>query len=131
MKLLPTTLLLLATSLCFSSFAKDAELLSLKNLERERAALVEAQLSSKVDVDIKQRKVEELTRRMVDLERMVLRDERLTNNDHPLVQKTFQNFDATFLVHAGAEQGNSPFEQWLAVSQMSSEAILATRAGAR
>ena len=86
-------------------------------------------MSANIEADTKQTKVDALTRRIVDLERMVLRDERLTNNDHPLVQKAFKNVDSTFLIHSGAERNSSAFEQWLKVSKFTSESIKSARVG--
>jgi ABC-type uncharacterized transport system permease subunit len=53
----------------------DKELFSLKNLERERAALIATFLNNDLSLEQKHAKLMQQQRQLADMERMVLRDE--------------------------------------------------------
>lgn len=62
---------------------------------------------------------------------MVLRDDRLLNNQSAIVQRAFQNYELTFLIHASAEKNLLPMELWLSELNISSNSILSTKKGRR
>jgi TolA-binding protein len=116
-----------------SSFAAQAKdpLFSLKNLERERAALISDLLDVEADSQQRMAKIKLKQRQLSDMERMVLRDERLVQSNSRLAQKAFENYDLTFLVHAGAEKQKSATEQWLSQVRLTNKSILNSKAGFR
>ncbi|WP_158966437.1 hypothetical protein [Paraglaciecola sp. L3A3] len=118
------------TSLLSTQVAANS-LRSLENLERERAALINTQLNSKLDLNQRQQKVQTIYRRLVDMERMVLRDDRVTANSSQLAQNAFNKYELTFLVHSSAEKKLPPMSHWMSELQLTSDAILATKAGYR
>jgi uncharacterized protein YlxW (UPF0749 family) len=105
--------------------------LSLQNLERERAALIQDLLSPSLDIEQRQQQLKKRQRQLTDMERMVMRDERLLSSSSTLVKNAFNQYELTFLVHAGAEQQRSAGEHWLATMNISNDAILNAKAGFR
>jgi len=105
--------------------------LSLQNLERERAALIQDLLSPSLDVKQRQQQLKKRQRQLTDMERMVMRDERLLSSPSALVKNAFDHYELTFLVHAGAEKKRSAAEHWLASMNVSNDAILGARVGFR
>ncbi|MBH67130.1 MAG: hypothetical protein CMM58_02135 [Rhodospirillaceae bacterium] len=97
--------------LLFSSIASQAG--TLENLERERAFLIKAFLDPELTVADRLTKLEAAKPRLVDLERMVLRDDSLTGRNTPVVRKAFSNYDLTFLVHSSTESNKSLIDTWL------------------
>lgn len=111
--------------------ASANELFTLKNLERERATLISDFLSTTLDGQKKQQRLQQRQRQLADMERMVLRDERLLNTKSPMVDNAFKEYDKTFLVHAGAEKQVSAMNQWLNSVNVTNDIILSARAGYR
>ncbi|MFT6268383.1 MAG: hypothetical protein ACJAVV_001191 [Alphaproteobacteria bacterium] len=105
--------------------------LSLQNLERERAALIQDILSPALDIQQRQQQLIKRQRHLTDMERMVMRDERLLVSTSPLVKNAFKQYDLTFLVHAGAENKRSASEHWLSTMNVTSDAVLNTQVGYR
>ncbi|GAC20242.1 hypothetical protein [Paraglaciecola arctica] len=112
-----------------ASFANS--LFSLENLERERAALLNAQLDSSLDLAQRQQKVQNIYRRLVDIERMVLRDDRVTSSNSALAQNAFNKYELTFLVHSSAEKSQPPMSHWLSEVHLTTKSILSAKAGHR
>jgi hypothetical protein len=106
-------------------------LFSLENLERERAALLSAQLDSSLDLNQRQQKVQSIYRRLVDIERMVLRDDRVTSSNSQLAQNAFDKYELTFLVHSSAEKSLPPLSHWLSELQLTTDNILSAKTGHR
>jgi hypothetical protein len=124
--------LIIATITCLISpviFANN--LFSLENLERERAALLSAQFDSSLNVDQRHQKMQNIYARLVDIERMVLRDDRVTASHSPLAQNAFANYELTFLVHSSAEKKLPPMPNWLAELGLTSDLILSAKTGHR
>jgi hypothetical protein len=104
---------------------------SLENLERERAILVEAMLNPELSPAERQQRLEAEKRRLVDLERMVLRDDALKGKNTPVVRKAFANYDLTFLVHASTEKKLSLMDNWLEQVGVSTQTLMSARKGMR
>ena len=51
--------------------------------------------------------------RLVDLERIVLRDTSLAGRATPAVKRAFDSYDLTFLVHAATENNLTVMDHWL------------------
>ena len=108
-----------------------AQATSLDNLERERAKLLFNSLDPALAANDRQRLIEPARRRLVDLERMVLRDESLATKPTAKVRRAFENYDLTFLVHASAEKAATILEIWLREVGVSTSTTLAARVGRR
>jgi hypothetical protein len=106
-------------------------LFSLENLERERAALLSAQLDSSLDLSQRQQKVQGIYRRLVDIERMVLRDDRVTSSSSQLAKNAFDKYELTFLVHSSAEKSLPPLSHWMSELDLTTDTILSAKTGHR
>jgi hypothetical protein len=120
-------LIIVATSLTVEA----NELFTLKNLERERATLLSDFLNGNLDSQKKQQRLLQRQRQLADMERMVLRDERLLIVDSVMVKSAFKEYDKTFLVHAGAEHKVDAMNQWLSTVNFTNDSVLNARAGFR
>lgn len=117
--------------LCSPQLVNANELFTLKNLERERATLISEFLSTSLDSQEKQKRLQHRQRQLADMERMVLRDERLLSAKSSMVDNAFKEYDKTFLVHAGAEQQISAMNKWLKNVNVTNKSVLNARAGYR
>ena len=113
----------------FSSTLAVAD--TLDNLERERALLVDAMLDPSLSPADRQARMDSEQRRLVDLERMVLRDDSLKGKNTPVVRRAFANYDLTFLVHASLEKKVSLMDNWLDQVGVSTGTLMAARKGQR
>lgn len=104
---------------------------TLENLERERAIMLQSLLSSEITAEQRQGKTELSRNRLVDLERMVLRDKTLVGRNTPAVRAAFDNYDLTFLVHASVERDRSLLDHWLETVGVSTETLMNARVGRR
>ena len=55
---------------------------------------------------------------------MVLRDDKLTGRNTPVVRQAFANYDLTFLVHAGAEKNRALLVIWLEQVGVTTNAVM-------
>jgi hypothetical protein len=124
------SLLALCLLSAISSVQAD-ELQTLKNLERERSSLIGIFLDSTLSTEQRNQKISAKTRRLVDLERMVLRDGRLDGNTDILVRRAFKDYDMTFLAHASVEQQKYVSGHWFDLVGLSNSAILNAKRGIR
>ena len=122
-------LLIIATFSSVSAMANP--LFSLENLERERAALLKVMTDSNLTPDVRLQKHNSIYRRMTDIERMVLRDDRIASSDKVMVKKAFESYDLTFLVHASAEQNTKPLNHWLNTLGINASSISNSKMGYR
>lgn len=104
---------------------------SLENLERERAMLMQAMLSADLSPKERQGKVTLSRNRLIDLERMVLRDKKLVGHNTPAVRAAFENYDLTFLVHASVERDRALLDHWMNQVGVSTESLMNARIGRR
>lgn len=125
------TLIIMAGCLGTGTALYANELQSLQNMERERAALVAMYRDTALDAESRQARATSLKQRLVDLERMVLRDDRLLGHQDRLVRLAFDNYELSFLMHASAEAEVAPVEQWLGEVGLGTDDILGTTAGRR
>ncbi|MBU2978212.1 hypothetical protein [Alteromonas sp. C1M14] len=131
MKLLSLTTLLAMGTLLVSHHANSNVLFSLENLERERASYLHLMTNSALSADERLRQSKQTYRRMVDMERMVLRDERITQSDAPMVKNAFSRYELTFLAHASAESQRIPYSHWLFTLNITSEVLGRSKIGGR
>jgi hypothetical protein len=117
--------------LAAGALAPSAAANSLENLERERAQLIRTALDPELAADARQAKLAGAQHRLVDLERMVLRDDKLRGNTAPITRIAFQNYDLTFLVHASTEHETTVVEHWMDQLGLTTSAVMNARAGRR
>ena len=129
-KFIPTVLCLSISMTSSLAMASDP-LLSLKNLERERAAFLDNALSSSEDGEAQHSSTKNKLRQLSDMERMVIRDDRLVQQNSILVSNAFSQFELTFLVHASAEKNATVLSHWLEEVGFSNQAILTATPGYR
>ena len=128
-KVKPFTLAVATIVLSFASANVSAG--SLQNLERERAAMIETLLDSGIKNSERQRKIEISRSQLIDLERMVLRDQSLKGKNTRAIQMAFKNYDLTFLVHASIEKGKSVSDHWLGEVGLTTASLMNARMGRR
>ncbi len=103
----------------------------LENMERERALLIDTLLAPDLSPAERQGKVEISRRRLVDLERIVLRDGSLTGRNTPTVRRAFDNYDLTFLIHAAAEKNVTVLDNWLEQAGLTTQSLMGAKRGRR
>lgn len=111
--------------------AKSNALFTLENLERQRAVLLDNLTTTQVNAYQREQQTNHLIKRLVDMERMVLRDDRISASNSIMAKKAFQSYELTFLVHAGSENKKSPMAHWLHSLNITDESIAKSRLGAR
>ncbi|MEQ8813603.1 MAG: hypothetical protein RLO51_18245 [Thalassobaculum sp.] len=102
----------------------------LETLERERAALLSTLLDPALDPGDRQARADASVRRLVDLERMVLRDPPAAGSG-AVANRAFADYDLTFLAHASVERAMAPLDLWLDRLGVSADRLLAARVGRR
>jgi len=132
MKYPKRTLPLLALTVFFGlAFAHNTTAGTLENMERERALMLETLLSGDLDVAERQTRINVSHRRLVDLERMVLRDKTLIDKNTPAVRAAFENYDLSFLVHASVEKNRGLADHWLSEIGVSTQTLMNAHMGRR
>lgn len=121
----------LLTAICCAVGAVSAQAGTLENLERERAIVLDAYLDQALKPAERQSKTQVSRTRLIDLERMVLRDKSLAGKNTPRVRKAFDNYDLTFLVHASTEANRGVLDHWLEQIGVSTHSLMNTRLGRR
>ncbi|MGQ8365705.1 hypothetical protein [Glaciecola sp. 1036] len=131
MKFFNTFALIAVVSVFSTSAQADNNLLSLKNLERERAKFLHTMLSDADSPDQKRQQILMSQRHLIDMERMVIRDDRLTKSQSDLVKSAFLQFDLTFLMHSSAEQSAQPLAHWMKQVGMDTQSVINAKPGFR
>ncbi len=122
---------ILAAATMIAALSSGVQAGTLENLERERALLVETLISGDLSERERQRKVTLARARLIDLERIVLRDKSLTKKNTPAVRAAFDNYDLTFMVHASVEKNRMLTDHWLNEIGVSTQSLMNTRVGRR
>jgi len=122
---------ILLTAICCAFGAAVANAGTLENLERERAIVLDAYLDQSLQPSERQSKTQISRTRLIDLERMVLRDKSLAGKNTPRVRKAFDNYDLTFLVHASTESKRGVLDHWLDQIGVSTHSLMNARLGRR
>ena len=100
---------------------------TVENLERERAILIDTMLDADVTPAEREAKIETSRNRLVDLERMVLRDDSLVGVNTPTVRRAFANYDLTFLIHAATEKEMSVIDNWLEQMGITTQSLMSAK----
>lgn len=103
----------------------------LENMERERARLVATLLDADREPDGRQAEAQTLLRRLVDLERIALRDPKTATDTSSIARRAFADYDLTFLAHASIERDMAVLDLWLDRLGISTARVMAARAGRR
>ena len=111
--------------------AKPNPLFTLENLERERAAFLTNLTTTKLNAYQREQQGNHMIKRLIDMERMVLRDDRIATSNSIMAKKAFQSYELTFLVHAGSESKKAPMAHWLHSLNITDESIEKSKSGAR
>ena len=127
-KIIAVSALALALAL---PYANGARADAIENLERERAIMIATFLDPSLLAEEREMRVATSKHRLVDLERMVLRDGSIMGKSTPIVRKAFESYDLTFLIHASTELGRSAFDHWLEQIGVSSHSLATARMGRR
>ncbi|MFP6743209.1 MAG: hypothetical protein VCD33_16550 [Alphaproteobacteria bacterium] len=104
---------------------------TVENLERERAILIETLLNADATPAQRAAELANSRHRLVDLERMVLRDDSLVGVSTPTVKRAFANYDLTFLVHAAAENEMSVIDNWLEQMGITTQSLMSAKRARR
>ena len=104
---------------------------TLENMERERAIMLNTLFSTEGTDAQRTQKLKISRERLIDMERMVIRDKSLVGKNTPAVRAAFENYDLTFLVHASLENNRSIMDHWLKEIGVSTETLMAARLGRR
>jgi hypothetical protein len=104
---------------------------TVENLERERAILIDTMLDADVTPAEREAKIETSRNRLVDLERMVLRDDSLVGVNTPTVRRAFANYDLTFLIHAATEKEMSVIDNWLEQMGITTQSLMSAKRARR
>ena len=106
------------------SFAPAANAGTVENLERERAIAIETMLNPELKPEARHARVELFKRRLVDLERMALRDQSLKGRNTRNVRRLFENYDLSFLIHASVEKNLNVLDAWLEQIGVSTQTVM-------
>ncbi|MBT5264967.1 MAG: hypothetical protein HOL85_09055 [Rhodospirillaceae bacterium] len=126
-----TTLALLAAITAGALSSAPAQAGTLENMERERSILIATLLDPDLRPEERRKRATVSERRLVDLERMVMRDDKLGDKSGPEVRRAFSNYDLTFLVHASNEKDAGVLDHWLSQLGVTTGAIMAAQVGRR
>ncbi|MDJ0934780.1 MAG: hypothetical protein QNI93_05215 [Kiloniellales bacterium] len=129
MKHRPITLSIILFGLMSATAAAQAG--TVENLERERALALKTSLSPDMSPSERESSMEVSRARLVDLERMVMRDGSLKGRNTPAVRTAFQNYDLTFLVHASIEKNRTLIDHWLEQVGVTTNSLMSARVGRR
>jgi hypothetical protein len=99
----------------------------LENLERERASVIQNILDPELSPSERQKKIQGSKMRLIDLERIVLRDDKLKGRNTPTVRRAFENYDLTFLLHAATEKNMTITDNWLAQLGITTQNIMSAQ----
>ena len=99
---------------------------SVENMERERAIMLQTMLDPNMSHQERHSKSALSQKRLIDLERIVLRDKSLTGRNSPVVKRVFADYDTSFLVHAAAEKNLSVTDHWFEQLGLSAKSVMAS-----
>ncbi|MEK9752898.1 MAG: hypothetical protein VW338_06765 [Rhodospirillaceae bacterium] len=108
-----TLAIALAGAVALGTLSAQVQAGSIENLERERAIMIENLLTPELSAEERQAKLSVSKRRLIDLERIALRDKSLVGRNTPAIKRAFASYDLTFLVHASVEKNRDLTDHWL------------------
>ena len=111
--------------------ATSASAGTLENLERERAITLSNLISDDLSPIERQDRLRNAKPRLVDLERMVMRDPSLKGKNTPDVRRAFSNYDMTFLMHASVEKDRTLIDHWFEQMGVTTSSLMSASVGRR
>jgi hypothetical protein len=108
-----------------AGIATNAPAGSVENMERERAIMLQTMLDPNMTRKERHSKSTLSRKRLIDLERIVLRDKSLVGRNTPIVKRLFSDYDTSFLVHASAEKNLSVTDHWFEQMGLSAKSLMA------
>jgi hypothetical protein len=108
-----------------AGIAANAQAGSVENMERERAIMLQTMLDPNMSHEERHSKSELSQKRLIDLERIVLRDKSLAGRNTPIVKRVFSDYDTSFLVHSAAEKNLSVTDHWFEQLGLSAKSLMA------
>ncbi|MCW8914772.1 MAG: hypothetical protein OQK24_02840 [Magnetovibrio sp.] len=123
------TMLMASAVIAFISTVAQAG--TLENLERERAQTVNYFLDSNLQPNERHARIEVSKRRLIDMERMVLRDNSLRGKTTPIVRRAFLNYDVTFMAHSATEKNLTMLDNWLDQFSVNTDSLMSAKIGRR
>lgn len=126
-----TVAILAAVGAIGSGFARPAAAGPLETMERERARLIGTLLDADKGTHGRLAEAETSRRRLVDLERIALRDPETEIDTRPIARRAFADYDLTFLAHASIERDMAVLDLWLDRVGLSTARVMAARVGRR
>lgn len=121
----------ITVSLILALGGNPTEAGTLENLERERALTLGNLISAELSPREREAKLRNAKPRLVDLERMVMRDPSIKGKNTPDVQRAFNNYDMTFLMHASVEKNRTVVDHWLEQMGISTSTLMSAHVGRR
>ena len=118
-------------ALCSSVQTKANPLFSLENLERERAVFLHNLTNNSLSTEEREQQDIYIIKRLIDIERMVLRDDRIAMSNSVIAKNAFQQYNLTFLIHAASENKRSPVAHWLDALNITDVQVYKSQAGLR
>ena len=103
----------------------------LETMERERARLLATLLDANLEPAARAADAEAARRRLIDLERIALRDPATATDTRPIARRAFADYDLTFIAHASVERDMAVLDLWLDRLGISTARIQAARMGRR
>lgn len=130
--MLKHTLKTLLVGTCIvAGFSAAAEAGTLENLERERAQTIQYFLDGQMEANERLARIEVSKRRLIDMERMVLRDKSLRGKTTPIVRRAFLNYDVTFMAHSATEKNLTMVDNWLDQFEVNTDTLMSAKIGKR
>ena len=102
---------------------------SLDNLMRARALMLSDMLNPSLTAHERSEKMQGAKRRIVDYERLALRDDELKGKNTPTIRWAFSNYDLAFLGHASLEKNRLLSDHWLEQLGITTHAIMNADSG--
>ena len=104
---------------------------TIEDLERERSLMVTTMVSTNITAEQRFAKLDEVMRRIINLERRVIRDQQSKRSSKRDVQRVFANYDLSFLVHSALERDKLVVDHWFEQLGLTTAAISNSRMGLR
>ena len=123
----PLLLLAAAAAVAISFAAGPAKAGNVENMERERAIMMAALVDPELTPEERIAKTEASMRRLVDLERLVLRDPGIEGRNTPIIRRVFSNYDLSFIAHASAEKRMAVADAWLEQVGITTQSLMAAQ----
>lgn len=128
---MPSKRAVLTVALTLAMFAGPAAADPLESMERERARLITTLLDPDREAHARLAEADTIRRRLIDLERIALRDPETATDTRPIARRAFADYDLTFLAHASVERDMAVLDLWLDRLGLSTGRIMAARVGRR